>query len=132
MKAPKARPKGVQGEVERSPCQGAQSSLETIGQSCPAEARGTMQLRMRLPERHAQRWLALPPGVREHAAAVLFGLGMDGVDLHELPAMASELREARLAVQNALQLALVKGAALDTHRVESALDRITNILGGRP
>ena len=85
---------------------------------------------MRLPDRHAKRWLALPPGVREHAAAVLFGLGMDGMDMGELPAMASELREARLTVQNALQLAMVKGATLDTRRVESALDRINRILGG--
>ncbi len=85
---------------------------------------------MRLPEHHAKRWLALPPGVREHAAAVLFGLGMDGADLHELPAMASELREARLVIANALQLSMVKGGTLDTRRVESALDRINTILGG--
>ena len=130
MKAPEARPGGVQGRAEPLPCQGAQSSLETIGQSCPADSRGTTQLRMRLPDRHAKRWLALPPGVREHAAAVLFGLGMDGMDMGELPAMASELREARLAVQNALQLAMVKGATLDTRRVELALDRINRILGG--
>lgn len=63
---------------------------------------------------------------------MIFGLGMDGVDLHGLPAVASELRETRLAVQNAMQLALVKGATLDTRRIDAALERINTILGGKP
>jgi hypothetical protein len=46
--------------------------------------------------------------------------------------MASELREARLTVQNALQLALLHGTPLDVRRVETALDRINHILGGKP
>ena len=132
MKAPKALPRGSQGSAEQLLCQCAQLSAETIEQSCPADARGTTQLRMRLPDRHAKRWLALPLGVREHAAAVVFGLAVDGVDLHELPGMASELREARLTVQNALQLALLHGTPLDVRRVETALDRINHILGGKP
>lgn len=133
MKASQTPPGGVQGRAQTRPCQGAQKSLETNGQSCPADSKGapTTQLRMRLPTHHAELWLALPPQVREHAATVLFGLGMDGVDLRELPAMASELREARLAIANALQLAMLKGGTLDTRRVESALDRINQVLGGR-
>ena len=100
-------------------------------QSC-LSATGTIQVRIRLSASHAKRWLALPPGVREHAAAVVFGLGIDGVDLRELPALASELREARLVIANALQLSLIKGATLDTSRINAALGRINAILGGTP
>lgn len=141
MKASKTPKGGVQGRTEFLPCQGAHLSLETNEQSCPTKScptkssptksRGTTQLRMRLPTRHAERWLALPSQVREHAATALFGLGIDGVDLQELATMTSELRAARVAITSALQLSMVKGAALDVRRVESALGRINQILGGR-
>jgi len=130
MTASQTRLGGVQGRAKTLLCQGAQLSAETIEQSCQTAATGTTQFRIRLPAEHAARWLSMPLKLREHAAAAVFGLAVDGVDLHELTAMASELREARLVVQNAMQLALVKGATLDTRRVESALDRINKILGG--
>ncbi len=122
---------GVQGRAEPLPCQGAQLAVKPSEQSC-LPVTGTIQVRVRLSADHAKRWLELPPKLREHAAAVVFGLGIDGVDLRELPALASELREARLVIANALQFALIKGATLDTNRVEKALDRIITILGGRP
>lgn len=131
MKALKTPPKGSLGKAERFPDQGAQMAGKPDEQSChAANTRKTAQVRLRLPEQHAEQWLALPPGVREHAAAVVFGASIDGVDLHDLPTLASELREARLVMQNALQLSLVKGAVLDTCRINDALNRINKILGG--
>jgi hypothetical protein len=144
MSAPKTRPRGLQGSAEQLLCPGAPMAKRTptddspeVGdgpaeQSGEHDTGGTTRVRIRLSEKHAKRWLALPLGVREHAAAVVFGLGVDGVDLQEVLKMASELREARLAVQNALRFALLNDAPLDVRRVESAAERINHILGGKP
>lgn len=143
MKAPKAISGGLQGRGTLL-CPGAPQAKRTpkddspkVGerpaeQSGHAGSGGMGRVRLTLPEEHAKRWLALPLGLREHAAAVVFGLSIEGVDLNELPGMASELREARLAVQNALRFALLNGTPLDVRRVESAVDRINHILGGTP
>ena len=132
MNAPRARSGGVAGRSEALPDQGAGLSSETVRQSCPTADRGSTQLRIRLPAAHAARWLALTPKLREHVAGIAFGSVLEGVELAELIAVASELREARLAISNALQLALVRGATLDTRRVGAALDRINSLLGGMP
>ena len=142
MKADKPKG-GVQGRAKTLPCPGAPMAKRTLKDDSPevgdgpaeqsghADSGGTTRVRIRLPNQHAKRWLDMPLGVREHAAAVVFGLAVDGVDLHELPSMASELREARLVVKNALRFALLNGTPLDVRRVESAVDRINHILGGR-
>jgi len=64
---------------------------------------------------------------------MVFAASMEGIELHELPEVASELRKTRTAITNALQLALHRGGApLDVRRVHAALDRINSLLGGRP
>jgi len=134
MKAAKTRSKGVLGVAAATPDQGAQSSAETIEQSCPTDSKGssTTQFRIRLPARHAARWLALPPKLREHVAAVIFGAFTAGISLEEMASVGSELKSARLAMTNALQLALARGASLDAKRIEKAVAKIDRLLGGKP
>jgi hypothetical protein len=107
-------------------------SAETLKQSCPTDSSGrSTQLRIRLPARHAARWLAMPPKLREHVAGIVFGTFTAGIKLEELAAVGSELRSARLAMTNALQLALARGSSLDAKRIEAAAAKIDQLLGGR-
>ena len=142
MKASKTPKGGLQGRAKPLLCPGAPQAKrppkdDSPGGDRPAEQSGhadsgaTGRVRLRLPEGHAKRWLALPLGVREHAAAVVFGMSMEGVDLGEVLKLASELREARLALQNALRFAVLNDAPLDVRRVEAAAERINDILGGK-
>lgn len=131
MSATKTRSRGVSGSATALPDQGALLSAETVKQSCPtASGSNSTQLRIRLPAKHAARWTAMPPRLREHVAGIVFGSFTEGVRLDELAAVGSELRLARLALTNALQLALVRGASFDAKRVEAAVAKIDRLLGG--
>ncbi len=134
MNVASTRSKGALGVAAATPGQGAQSSPETIAQSCPtsSQVKRSTQFRLRLSPRHAQRWMALPPGLRTHAANVVFGAYTLGIELRELLEVASELRSARTTINNALQLALARGGRLDAERIGAAVDRIAALLGERP
>lgn len=132
MNASTTRSRGVLGSAKALPNQGALMSSETLKQSCPTVSSGnSTQFRIRLPARHAARWLALPLKLREHVAGIVFGSFTVGIKLEELAAVASELRLARLSINNVLQLTLLHDAPLDAKRIDAALDRINTILGER-
>jgi hypothetical protein len=132
MSAATTRSKGVLGVAAATPDQGGLTGLGTLNQSCPTADNGrSIRFRISLPSRHAKRWLALPRRLREQIAGIAFGAFTEGFKLDELAAVASELRLARLALNNVLQLTLCADTPLDAKRIDAALDRINAILGER-
>jgi hypothetical protein len=137
MKRSIAELQGVSGMAPAIPDQGAQMAQppragETVEQSCPTDSSGrSTQFRIRLPARHAARWLRLPPKLREQVAGIVFGTFTAGTTLEELVSVGSELRETRIAIINALQFALARGASLDAKRIDAAVQKIDQLLGGR-
>ncbi len=126
--------RGVLGRAQPLPDHGAisESSLEdeTKWQSCPTEKLpSSTQIRIRLSPIHAKQWLALPPRLREQVASIVFGSFIERVDLAKLAEVASELKLTRLAINNALQLALSAGTSPDSLSVENAVRNINNLLG---
>ena len=97
--------------------------------STPNAARGSRQLRLRLSQDHARRWLLLPPYLREHAADVVFGTFIERVNLEKLVVVHSELKQVRLFITNLLEYAVLTGVSLDVKKAGSALDRISSLLG---
>lgn len=128
-------PLGVSGGTEVPPDQGVACSPALAGeakrQSCLPQGR-SHQFRIRLPDAHTKKWLALPPGIREKAIAVTLGAAAAQVDLQRLPDFHRELVATRDDIHNALLLATSSGVRLDANRIHAALDRIDAILGGRP
>jgi len=136
MNVAKTRSKGVSG-MQGIPDPGGETEQMTtssgpIRQSGPADSNDlSTKVRIRLSRTQARQWMTLPPKLRQHVTRVVFGAALHGVDLRQLASAESELRSASLAITNLLQLALVKGAALDTRRAHAALDRIHQLLGGK-
>lgn len=130
MKPSKAKNGGVLGRSKNLPDQGAQMSLETIEQSCPTDDKiKSKQIRIRLSAHHAERWLSLPPRLREQVASLIFGASTENVDLQKLAEVASELRQARLSINNVLQLALLHDRAPEDLLLKKALEQINALLG---
>jgi hypothetical protein len=134
MNGAQPRSKGVSGKAQACPDQGAPVSDPTLEQSCPTanQPDTSTYFRFSLPASHARRWLALPPRLRKQAAGIVFGSYTMGIRLEDLPTVGSELREARTAINNALQLALIQRTSPDMDRINSALDKINSLLGQKP
>jgi hypothetical protein len=128
--------RGVLGRAEPLPDQGAvfenAQAFETKRQSCPTEqTTRSKQIRIRLSPLHANRWLALPPRLREHIASLVFGSFTEQVDLNRLVEVASELRRTRISIINAQQLALLFNGSLNTNHINAALEKIAALLGDK-
>lgn len=134
MKESKTSSRGVSGRGLPLHEQGAeirtQSKGETFRQSCPTDDKvKSKQIRIRLSAHHAERWLSLPPRLREQVASLTFGASTENVDLQKLAEVASELRQARLSINNVLQLALLHDRAPEDLLLKKALEQINALLG---
>ena len=128
--------KGVSGILE-IPDQGAVLTSLTANchkrQSCqpktPKQTPPKQQLRLTLPNEHAKQWLSLPLRLRKQVGGIVFGSFVSGVALKDLAGLVSELKMARLAMNNAFQLALDKGATLDILLINQSVEKINRLLG---
>lgn len=130
MKPSKAKNGGVLGRSKNLPDQGDEMPPGQLHQSCPTASKVlSRRIRLSLPSQLASKWMSMPPRLREQVAGIVFGSFTEGLDLKDLAAVASELKMVRLAINNALQLALETEHPLDRERIQHALDRINNLLG---
>jgi len=119
--------RGVSGRDSSLPDQGAvdesQKGDETKRQSCHR----SRQLRIRLPGDRAKDLLELKPSEREHVMELLRN---ESVDFTKAAELVTELRGLRVVLINALHLSRKVGAVLDVGKIEGAIKRVTELLGG--